>query len=156
MQVLFVCSGNTCRSPLAEAALRMELGADAARVTVGSLGTSALDGAPATPLAIEVAAESGADLGAHRSRRATRDRLAGADVVLAMEASHLRALERLGADPARCHLLSEWPSPGEPELELSDPYGGSKEAYEECWRRIRKHVQRAGPSIVEALRSRSL
>lgn len=156
MQVLFVCSGNTCRSPLAEAALKLELGPDAARVMVCSVGTSAMDGAPATPLAIEVAGEAGVDLGGHRSRHATPERLAEADVVLAMERNHLRALERLGVDPARCHLLCEWPAPGEPDLELSDPYGGSKEAYEECWRRIRHHVRRATPSIVEALRSRSL
>ena len=156
MQILFVCSGNTCRSPMAEAALRLELGADAARARVGSVGTSALEGEPATAPAIEVARASGADLSGHRARRATRERLAEADFVFAMERSHLEALRRLGADPARCHVLSEWPEPGEPDLPLSDPYGGTSEAYEECWRRIQRHVRRVAPAIVEALRSRSL
>lgn len=141
---------------MAEAALKLELGADSARVQVGSVGTAAHEGDPATGPAIDVAHEAGADLSGHRARRATRERLREADLVLAMEHSHRDAALRLGADPSRCYLLSEWPAPGEPDLELSDPYGGSSEAYEECWRRIRTHVQRAAPAIVEALRSRSL
>jgi hypothetical protein len=52
-------------------------------------------------------------------------------------------------------VLSEWPEPGEPGLPLSDPFGGSSEAYEECWRRIIHHVDRVVPQIREASRARS-
>ena len=68
-RVLIVCSGNTCRSPLAEAYLRAALGADRDRVQVVSAGTGALDGQPATGPAIEVARRDGVDLAGHRSRR---------------------------------------------------------------------------------------
>jgi protein-tyrosine-phosphatase len=76
------------------------------------------------------------------------------DLVLVMEREHLAAAAALGADPERCHVLSEWPDGGEPGLAISDPYGGSLEAYEECWRRIWCHIERVVPQVREALRAR--
>ena len=51
--------------------------------------------------------------------------------------------------------ISRLSAAGEPGLEISDPFGASSEAYEECWRRIRRHVQRIVPQVREALRARS-
>jgi protein-tyrosine-phosphatase len=79
----------------------------------------------------------------------------GADLVLVMERGHVGAVRALGADPDRTHILSEWPAPGEPELEISDPFGASSEAYEECWRRIQQHLERVVPYIREASGARS-
>jgi protein-tyrosine phosphatase len=155
-RVLFVCTGNTCRSPLAAGALKQELGADAARVEVSSAGTAAWDGQPATGPALEVAGRDRVDLRDHRSRRVTPALLRASDLVLVMERGHLSAVQALGADPRRTHVLSEWPEPGEASLPVSDPFGASIEAYEECWRRIRRHVQRIAPHVLEALRARSL
>ena len=155
MQVLFVCSGNTCRSPLAEAALRAALGPDAARVQVSSAGIATADGLPASIHSVAIAARDGVDLSSHCSSRATAERVRAADLVLVMERVHLDAVRALGADPARSHLLSAWPPPGEPGTSIEDPFGGSIEAYEECWRRIQRHVTRLAPHIIETLRSRS-
>jgi protein-tyrosine phosphatase len=155
-RVLFICTGNICRSPLAAGAMTRELGADNTLVAVSSAGTAAWDGEPASEYSVEVAAREGVDIRGHRSQRVTPELLRRADLVLVMERSHLEAVRKLGADPGRTFVLSEWPAPGEPGLAVSDPFGGSIEAYEECWRRIRRHVRRAAPQVVEAARTRSV
>ena len=155
MRVLIVCTGNTCRSPLAAVALLDELGPDRERVEVSSAGTAARAGQSASAPTIDLASQEGFDLTAHRSRRVTPALARAADLILVMEREHARAVQALGADPERTHVLSEWPAPGEPGLPVSDPFGASREAYEECWSRIRRHVQRIVPQVREALRARS-
>ena len=140
---------------MAAGLLRRELGADAERVEVESAGTAAWEGQPATDPSIEVAATNGVDLSSHRSRRLTPALVREADLVLVMEKAHLSAVQTLGGDPKKVHLLSEYPPPGEPSWPVSDPFGASIEAYEECWRRIRRHVGRIVPHVREALRARS-
>ena len=70
--ILFVCTGNTCRSPMAAALLRHHLGVDAT-IEVASVGTIGWNGYPATPHAVAVLAERGIDLSAHISRKINRD-----------------------------------------------------------------------------------
>jgi protein-tyrosine phosphatase len=141
---------------MAAGALRKELGEESAQVDTSSAGTAAWEDQPATPEAIAVTAADGVDISAHRSRRVTPAVLRGADLVLVMEKGQVSTVQALGADASRTHVLSEWPEPGEPGLPVSDPFGASREAYEECWRRIRHHVKRLLPSVREALRTRSM
>jgi protein-tyrosine phosphatase len=154
VRVLFVCTGNTCRSPLAAAALRAELGSDVEQVDVSSAGVAASEGQPASEGTRAVAAQSGIDLSSHRSRRTSAPLARAADFVFVMEPLHRVALEALGVPGERIHVLSEWPEPGEPGLPVSDPFGASREAYEECWQRIQRHVRRITPAVREALRAR--
>ena len=155
VRVLFVCTGNTCRSPMAAAALVDELGPDVARVEVLSAGTSAWEGQPASTGTLEVALADGLDLSAHRARRVSARLVRDADFVFVMEPLHRAALESLGAPMDRVHVLSDFPAPGESGLPVSDPYGASKEAYEECWRRIRHHIRRIAPVVKQALDARN-
>ena len=140
---------------MAAGILRRELGADAERVLVESAGTAAWEGQGATDPSIQVAEREGIDLRGHRSMRLTPAMVRAADLILVMERPHVSAVRTLGAVAERVHLLSEWPPPGEPELPISDPFGGSLEAYEECWNRIARHVRRGLPQIREAFRTRS-
>ena len=153
-RILFVCTGNTCRSPLAVAALRAELGSDAEGVDVGSAGTAAAAGQPASEGALRVAAADGLDLGTHRSRALTPALARSADLILVMSSAHRAAVEAMGVPRSQVHLLSEWPEPGEPELPVFDPFGASFEAYEECWRRLRRHARRIAPRVLQAVRER--
>ena len=141
---------------MAAGALRKELGDETGQVDISSAGTGAWEDQPATPDAVAVAAADGIDLSRHRSRRVTPAMLRNADLVLVMEKGQANTVQGLGADPARTHVLSEWPEPGEPGLPVSDPFGASREAYEECWRRIRHHMKRLLPSVRETLRARSM
>jgi protein-tyrosine phosphatase len=155
-RILFVCTGNTCRSPLAVAALRAELGSDADLVELGSAGTAAAAGQPASEGAVRVAAADGCDLGGHRSRALTPELARSADLVFVMSSAHRAAVESMGVPRGQVHLLSEWPEPGEPELPVFDPFGASFEAYEECWRRLRRHARRIASPVRQAIRERRL
>lgn len=156
LNVLFVCTGNTCRSPLAVVALRAELGEDAGEIGITSAGTGAALGLPASEGSLEVAAADGFDLSGHRSRPVTREAIDEADLVFVMSPSQRAAVLALGAEPGQVHVLSEWPEPGEPDLPVFDPFGASREAYEECWQRLRRHARRIAPHVRQALRERRI
>jgi protein-tyrosine-phosphatase len=130
VKILFVCSGNTCRSPLAEAITRRLL-ADAGRndIEVSSAGTSAWDGSPASDGALLVGMERGLDLSAHRSRQLTAEILKESDLVLVMSPSHLTRVKEIDPE-AKAHLLAGFASQGEGRA-VQDPFGGDLAAYRE-------------------------
>jgi protein-tyrosine-phosphatase len=124
MNVLLVCSGNTCRSPLAEGMLRARLrvrGLDG--ITVASAGTGASEGAPASEGSYLVGLELGIDLSAHRSRALTPELTRSADLILTMSRSHRERVRDLGAGD-RVHLLGEYAGFTGAAAEVPDPYGG--------------------------------
>jgi L-threonylcarbamoyladenylate synthase len=148
-RIVFVCTGNTCRSPLAEALckqlLSQRLGCEPAALPqhgfcVLSAGLAAMTGAEAAPEAVETARECGADLSSHRSRPLTRELLAQADHVFVMTRSHLRALasQAPGQGPAPRLLDAE---------DIPDPIGGPPEVYRECAQRIRNALERIVPEL---------
>jgi L-threonylcarbamoyladenylate synthase len=134
--LVFVCTGNTCRSPLAEALCKARLaeriGCTATELPahgfhIVSAGLSAFSGGPAAEEAVEVARAYGADLTSHCSQPLTPDLVARADYLVAMTSGHLQALaERYGGIAARPRLLS--PNGDD----LADPVGCHREVYEKC------------------------
>jgi protein-tyrosine-phosphatase len=129
MRILFVCTGNTCRSPLAEALARRVIVERAlSEIDVSSAGTSAWEGAPASDGALLVGMERNLDLSQHRARTLTRELVRDADLVLAMGPHHLERIEALGGS-GHAFLLTEYASRGASSRPVTDPIGGELELY---------------------------
>jgi protein arginine phosphatase len=145
-RLLFVCSGNTCRSPLAEAIARREILARGWRhLEVRSAGTGAADGDTASKGALSTAGRHGLDLSRHRSAPLTAAALAWADLVLTMAPGHLLRVVDLGGGE-RVALLTDFAAGDDsrdvPEA-VTDPFGGSDEEYEETFLLLERLVGRA-------------
>jgi len=141
---LFVCTGNTCRSPIAAGLARKILAqrmgcnaADLARrgITLLSAGTFAADGAQATTEAVQAAAALGADISRHRSRNLTRELIKNADVVFCMTDSHVSQARLLASEEA--HKLRKLDADGD----VPDPIGGSLDVYHAVAGRIEKALR---------------
>ena len=97
MRIIIVCSGNTCRSPLAEVMLREKLVRDGVtNVDVSSAGVAAWAGTPASEGSYLVALERGLDLSAHRARVLTEAMVERADLILTMSEAHAQRVDLLG------------------------------------------------------------
>jgi protein-tyrosine-phosphatase len=129
MHIVFVCTGNTCRSPTAEGLLREALAARGIdQVTVASAGTGAWDGAPASEGAYLVGLEHGLDLSEHRARLLTRDMVREADLVLTMSGHHLARVAELGGEH-KVHLLGSYAGRDAGRSEVPDPFGSDLTSY---------------------------
>jgi protein-tyrosine-phosphatase len=152
MHLLFVCTGNTCRSPLAEAIARRLIRDRAiAEMTVGSAGISAWPGGPASDGALLVALEHGIDLSDQRARQLTAEIVAHADLILTMGPQHLDRAETLGG-VGRSALLTAFAG-GIPRA-VSDPFGGDLHVYRETFAELETEITAVLDRIV-ADRARS-
>lgn len=132
MNVLFVCTGNTCRSPMAEAVLRQmaqERGCES--LSVRSAGLSALPGEPAADAARFAVRHYGATLENHASRPVTADDVAWADLILTMTHSHLERLRAAFPESTNVGPQTLLQLLGS-NRDIADPFGAGPTVYASC------------------------
>lgn len=142
MNLLFVCTGNTCRSPLAEAMARAAAERGRMAADCRSAGIATRGGAPPSEGSVEAARLRGLDLTGHRSRPLSDELLDWADLVVCMGSSHARAIPVGPGSPAVC-LLNQFLDSDHPrrDTDVADPFGGSRAAYERAACEIEEGVE---------------
>ena len=150
--ILFVCTGNSCRSVMAEALMRKklyELGSD--RAEVGSAGVAVFGSVPPTGETIAVMREEGVDVSGSRTKKVTRDMIRNADLILVMEPAHKDKI--LNLDPqasGKTFLLREYKNPSKVMpggFGVHDPIGMPVEGYRKTRDEIKKEIERIAGEI---------
>jgi glycine hydroxymethyltransferase len=150
--VIFVCTGNMCRSPMAEGILKSklkEIGRD--DIAVSSMGIHAPAGEKASPDGIAVCAENSIDISTHQTRPLLFDELKSADLVFTMEgfqSDFIRTFFPQIAD--KLFLFAAWPSEGKEKKAqfIPDPIGGNRNDYRRTFQLITSHVDRIMPFLL--------
>lgn len=151
-RILFVCTGNRCRSPMAAGIMRQRIGQkNLDGYTVYSAGVRAPEGAPPTRQAQRVMAEHGADISRHRAVMLSAEMVRNADIVLVMEQRHKDSAAAMAPECRdRIYLLTAYGREDtETGEEIEDPIGFETDFYRMIYKRLRTEIDRIIPHLPE-------
>ena len=159
--ILFVCTGNSCRSVMAKGLMERWLkehgGALATEFQVKSAGIAAMDGMSASRETQELLRQVGVEMGGHMARRLTDVTIKEADLILVMEPFHLEEIvRRVPSAKPKAHLLKLFAAKDHASVtsaHIPDPIGKPMEVYEVCFMTIQEAIERVGGWLTEHARS---
>ena len=137
MNIVFVCTGNTCRSPMAQALAIQQAQKQGLDCHIISAGLAAYHDAAASENAIEAMREIGVDISGHRSQPLTPSIIRQADIIIPMTSQHRQLLTAMGVPAEKLRSIGEIP----------DPYGGDLDVYRQC----RDTLQQAVTALLSQL-----
>ena len=145
MNILFVCTGNTCRSAMAEAAARRLIQKQPEQYgafQVASAGVMCAGPSPASPQAVVVAQKNGCDLSQFTAKQITEPLMQEADYIFVMTRSHKMMLDAAMPQYSDKVFLLNAYAAGDPTApEIPDPFGGDEEDYDQCFAVLQESIQ---------------
>ncbi len=159
-KILLVCTGNTCRSPMAEGILKQMLNEkNISHIEVTSAGVGALSGSAPTAFAIDTVKIYNIDISQHQAQKVNPSLLQEADLILVMAPEHFYYVQQL--DPnltPKIHLLKAFPLKEiDDKYSIKDPLGGDSEIYNKCFYELEEQLRRIWPILLEwSLKKRQL
>ncbi len=141
-KILFVCTGNTCRSPMAEGLLKKIAKENQFHVEVQSAGLVAFPGVPATPEAVQACQEKGIDISTHQSQSLSKTLATESDLILTMTGRHKEMIvKKMPALEPKVALFSEFAGVGTQEVE--DPVGQPLDSYRKVLGQMEAFLQKS-------------
>lgn len=149
--IMFVCTGNTCRSPMAEGALRVLLEKERpGKTEIISSGTGAASGFPATIYAIEAAKMWDADISKHISRPVTREMIDKSDLILCMTPNHYKDVLKMNKGAShKMYLFKNFPDKSPDGEGVLDPIGQGLDRYNETFIELGEQLGKVLPEILK-------
>ncbi len=148
--ILTVCSGNLCRSPMAEYLLRSALAKEGVTdIDVASAGVAAYEGEKALAHTRSFMASQGYDLEPHRTRRLTREMIDEAELILLADRSHLASAMMIAPEASEKFVLMATLDPHADSDEIADPYGGGDDGFMRAYQVIKRGSQALAEKLAE-------